>query len=93
MTNTVINPTPVANLEYRGLIADKDTFPTWDRASANEFGRLTQGAGGHIESSNTIYFIPRSVVPPNKTVTYGRFVVDVRPKKEEVHRVQLPARG
>jgi hypothetical protein len=25
---------------------------------------------------------PRSAVPPNKTVTYGRFVVDVRPNTE-----------
>jgi hypothetical protein len=77
MANAVIHPTMGANMEYRGLIADKETFPTWDRATANEFGRLAQGVGGCIEGSNTIYFIPRSAVPPNKTVMYGRFVVDV----------------
>jgi hypothetical protein len=32
-------------------------------------------------------------VPPNKTVTYGRFVVDVRSKKEEINRVRLTAGG
>jgi hypothetical protein len=56
-------------------------------------GRLSQGIGGCIEVSNTIYFIPRSAVPPNKTVTCGRFVVDVRPNKEEVHRVRLTVGG
>jgi hypothetical protein len=93
MTNAVIRPTMGANMECRGLITDKETFPTWDRAAANEFGRLAQGVGGRIEGSNTIYFIPRSAVPPNKTVTYGRFVVDVRPNKEEVHRVRLTVGG
>jgi hypothetical protein len=82
MEAAVIHPTTGANMEYRGLITDKETFPTWDRAAASEFGRLAQGVGGHINSSNTIYFIPRSAVPPNKTVTYGRFVVDVRPNKK-----------
>jgi hypothetical protein len=71
MENAVIHPTIGANMEYRGLIADKETFPTWDRAAANEFGRLAQGFGGCIEGSNNIYLIPRSAVTPNKTVTYG----------------------
>jgi hypothetical protein len=55
--------------------------------------KIAQGVGGRIEGSNTIYFIPRSAVPRNKTVTYGRFVVDVRPNKEEVHRVRLTVGG
>jgi hypothetical protein len=93
MENAVIHPTTGANMEYRGLIADKETFPTWDRAAANEFGRLAQGVGGRIEGSNNIYFSPRSAVPPNKTVIYGRFVVDVRPNKEEIHRVRLTIGG
>jgi hypothetical protein len=33
--------------------------------------------------------VSRSAVPRNKTVTYGRFVVDVRPNKEDLHRVRL----
>jgi hypothetical protein len=93
MANAVIHPTTGADVEYRGLIADKETFPTWDRAAENEFGRLDQGVGGRIEGSNTIYFIPRSAVPPNKTVTYGRFVVEMRPNKEEIHRVRLTVGG
>jgi hypothetical protein len=93
MANAVIHPTTGANMEYRGLIADKETFPTWDRATANEFGLLAQCVGGRIEGSNTIYFIPRSAVPPNKTFAYGRFVVDVRPNKQEIHRVRLAVGG
>jgi hypothetical protein len=38
------------------------------------------GVGG-IEGSNTIFFIPRQAIPKGKIVTYGRFVVDIRPKK------------
>jgi hypothetical protein len=60
MANAVIHPTTGANMEYRGLVFDEETFPIWDRAAANEFGRLAQGVGGRIEGSNTIYFIPRS---------------------------------
>jgi hypothetical protein len=87
MANVVSHPTTGASMEYRGLLADTDMFPTWDRAVVREFGRLTQGVGGSIEGSNTICFIPRASVTKAKTVTYGRFVVDVRPNKEEVHCV------
>jgi hypothetical protein len=66
MANAVIHPTTGESMEYIGLIADNETFPTWDRAAANEFGRLVPGVGGRIEGSNTIYFMPRSAVPPNK---------------------------
>jgi hypothetical protein len=43
MANAVIHPTTGANMEYRGLISDEETFPIWDRAATNEFGRLAQG--------------------------------------------------
>jgi hypothetical protein len=80
-------------MEYRGLISDEETFPIWDRAAANKVGHLVQGVSGRIEGSNIIYFIPRSAVPSNKTVTYGRFVVYIRPNKEEFHRVRLTVDG
>jgi hypothetical protein len=93
MVNSVIHPTTGAKMDYRGLISDEETFPIWDRAAANECGRLVQGVDGRIEGSITIYVIPRSAVPQLKTVTYGRFVVDVQPNKEEVHRVRLTVGG
>jgi hypothetical protein len=93
MVNAFIHPTTGVSMEYRGLLADNETFPTWDRATANEFGRLAQGGGGRIEGSNTIFFIPRSSIIKGKTVIYGRFVVDVQSNKEEVNRVRLAVGG
>jgi hypothetical protein len=89
MANSVINEDTGASLEYRHLINDASTFTIWNQAAANEFGRLAQGLGNRIEGSNTIFFIPRQAVPKSKIVTYGRFVVDIRPNKSEVHRVRL----
>jgi hypothetical protein len=40
MANAVINEETGASLEYRHLINDTSTFPIWNKAAANEFGRL-----------------------------------------------------
>jgi hypothetical protein len=77
MVNDVINQDTGASLEYRQLVQDETTFPVWNKAAENEFGRLDQGAGGIIELSNTIFFIPCQAMPKGKIVTYGRFVVDI----------------
>jgi hypothetical protein len=89
MANAVINQDTGASLEYHHLIQDGTTFPIWNKAAANDFGRLAQGVGGRIEGSNTIFFIPRQAVPKGKIVTYGCFVVDICPNKTETHRVRL----
>jgi hypothetical protein len=88
MSNSVINEDTGASVEYRHLIQDDSTFPVWNKEAANEFGRLAQGVGGRIEGSNTIFFIPRQAVPKEKIITYGRFVVDIRPNTSETHRVR-----
>jgi hypothetical protein len=93
MANSVINEDTGASLEYHHLIKDTSTFTIWNKAAANEFGRLAQGAGDRIEGSKTIFFIPRQAVPKGKIVTYGRFVVDIRPNKSEIHRVRLTVGG
>jgi hypothetical protein len=93
MANSVINEDTGASLEYRHLIKDANTFTVWNKAAANEFGRLAQGVGDRIEGSNTIFFIPRQAVPKGKIITYSRFVVDIRPNKSEIHRVRLTAGG
>jgi hypothetical protein len=94
MVNVVINQDTSVSLEYRHLIQDEGTFPVWNKAEANEFGRLAQGVGGRIEGSNTIFFIPRQAVPKGKNDTsYGTFVVDIRPNKTETHRVCLTVGG
>jgi hypothetical protein len=81
IANSIINEDTGASLEYRHLIKDDSTFTVWNKAAVNEFGRLAQGVGDRIEGSNTVFFIPRQAVPTGKIITYGRFVVDIRPKK------------
>jgi hypothetical protein len=93
MSNSVINEETGASLEYRHLINDASTFTIWNEAAANEFGRFAQGAGNRIDGSNTIFFIPRQAVPKGFFFTYGRFVVDIRPNKSDVHRVRLTVGG
>jgi hypothetical protein len=93
MANAVINEDTGASLEYRHLIQDETAFHIWNKAAANECGRLTQGVGGRIEGSNAILFIPRNAVPKGKVITYGRFMVDIRPNKTETHRVRLTVGG
>jgi hypothetical protein len=93
MANAVINEDTGASLEYRHLIQDETTFPVWNKAAANEFGRLAQAFGGRIEGSNIIFFIPVNTVPNGKVITYGRFVVDICPNKSETHRVRLTVGG
>jgi hypothetical protein len=81
------------SLEYHHLIQDETNFPVWNKAAANEFGRLAQGVGGRIEGSSTIFVIPRQAVPKGKIVTYGRFVVDIHPNKTEPRRLRLAVGG
>jgi hypothetical protein len=46
MANAVINQDTGARLEYRQLIKDETTFPVWNKAVENDFGRQAQGVGG-----------------------------------------------
>jgi hypothetical protein len=66
MTNAVINEEAGASLEYRHFIQDETTFPVWNKAAANEFVRLAQGAGGRIEGSNTIFLSHTMQYPKEK---------------------------
>jgi hypothetical protein len=93
MVNVVINQDTGASLDYRHLIQDETTFPVWNKSATNQFGSLAQGIGGRIEGSNKIFFIPLKAVPKGKIITYGRFVVEIRPKKTETHRVRLHVGG
>jgi hypothetical protein len=45
--------------------------------------------GGGIEGSNAIFFIPRQALPKEEIVTYGRFVVNIRPNKTETHQLTV----
>jgi hypothetical protein len=67
MANSVINEDTGARLEYRHLINYASTFTIWNEAAANEFGRLAQGVGNHIDGSNTIFVIPRQAEGSSST--------------------------
>jgi hypothetical protein len=67
----------------------------WSESSANEFGQLAQGVGGRVTGTNTIFFIQKDHVPieRRKDVTYGIFVCELKPNKEEKYCTQLTAGG
>jgi hypothetical protein len=66
MANAVINQDTGVILEYCHFIQDETNFPAWNKAAANEFGRLAQGVGRRIEGPNTVFLIPRQSVPKGK---------------------------
>jgi hypothetical protein len=79
-------------LEYRQLLQRPDLKPIWEKAFANELGRLAQGVRD-IKGTDTIVFIHASEIPRERTVTYGRLVCDIRHQKAEQHRVRLTVGG
>ena len=58
----------------------------------NEFGQLTQG-NGHVQGTDTIFFIRKDEVPTDRIVTYARFVCDYRPPKSEPERTRMTVGG
>ncbi len=63
--------------------------------AANEFGRLTQGVGGRVKVTNTIFFICKDQLPKDrmKDVRYGSFICDIKQNKTETHQTRLTAGG
>ena len=56
--------------EYRHLIKVPER-EIWERSFANELGQLDQGIRW-VNGTNTVMFIPKSQVPKDKNVTYGK---------------------
>jgi hypothetical protein len=72
----------------------------WDRGQANEWGRLLEHGVGlnrphneRIEGSKTLFFVRKHNIPTNRKVSYANMVCDIRPQKEETHRVRITAGG
>ena len=82
-------------LEYRQLLRHPKYKDIWNRAAANEFGRLAQGVGGRVKATNTIEFIHKHEIPQDrcKDVTYISFVSSVRTEKEDQNRVRATMGG
>lgn len=93
--NTVTHPITGVQYEYRHFSTGKvlGQCPLiWKRAFANELGRLSQGIRD-IKGINTNVFIPFEDIPMHKTPTYNRIVSDIKPRKQEVERIQLTVGG
>jgi hypothetical protein len=73
LLNAIVDPTTGQLMEFRHLIADPTTRPTWMNAAANEFGRLMAGLPRGIKGTNTMSFIRKDEVPKDRVVTYARF--------------------
>ncbi len=81
-------------LNYWQLIHDPKHSKLWLKLlSANEFGRLAQRVGRQVKGTNTIFFIHKDQVPKDraKDVTYGSFICNMKPNKEEWEHTQLTA--
>ena len=50
----------------------------WQCSLSNEWERLAQGNDYNIKGTNTIVFIPKLQVPPDKQVTYTTMVCNFR---------------
>jgi hypothetical protein len=82
-------------LNYRQPIRDTKHKEIWSTSAANKFGCLSQGVGGRVKGTNTIFFIRKAQVPKDriKDVTYGSYGCEIKLNKEEKHCMQLTARG
>ena len=94
----VIHPTTGVSIDnYKTLIQDEHLRSTWMRAFGKEFGNLAQGDDlTATPGTNTIYVLTHAhirKIPPDRTVTYARIVVDYRPQKSDPNRVRLTAGG
>ena len=70
-------------LSIDALLKGEHGETRWNPALSNEWGRLAQGNYNGVKSTDTIDFIPFTLVPKDKKTTYASFVCDHRPLKDE----------
>jgi hypothetical protein len=56
----------LSSIRPLAVIKDGATFPVWNKAAANEFGRLAQDVGGIIEGSNTTFLSHANQCPKER---------------------------
>ena len=79
-------------MKLRQLLKSKKHRQIWTKSLSNEYGRLAQG-NDRVDGTDTIFFIHYHEMPKDRRATYANFVVDIRPEKEEKHRVRLTVGG
>ena len=67
--------------ECRHLIKGPDR-KIWEISFANELGQLAQGIR-EVKGTNTVMFVPKSKVPKDKKIIYGKIVCEMKQEKEE----------
>jgi hypothetical protein len=88
-------------LEYRHLInyPDPKVWKQWQISSTNEFWRTMQGVRKNrpeedrIKGTDTMHLIKKCNLQKGKTITYARFVSEIRLQKAEIHRTRLTGGG
>ena len=83
--------------KYKKLIAIPEFTETWETAFGKEFGNQAQGDNKTGEKgTNTLFVMDHEQIaniPKDRTVTYGRIVIDYRPQKSDPNRVRITAGG
>jgi hypothetical protein len=93
MINAIVDRTIAQLLEFRHIIADPKTRPTWMTPAANESSQLMDGLSRGNEGTNTMSFIRKTQVPKDRMVTYARFCCDYRPQKSERYQCRITVGG
>ena len=93
--NAVLDEETGELLEYRHLIKHPILKERWGFSFGNEIGRLAQGMPGRNTGTNSIFFIRKSDIPPErwKDIAFSRIVCNVRPQKSKVNRTRLTYGG
>ena len=95
--NAVLHPTSGKPMSYDQLIKDPITKDIWTRATmTTELARLAQGLKDVTVGTNTVFYLTHAEIkniPEDRTVTYGRIVVDYRPQKKDPNRVRITVGG
>ena len=89
MAGAVLDSQTGELLEYRHLVKNPIYREVWGTAMGKEVGRLAQGLPGVVEGTDTLEFISKDEIPPDrwKDVTYARIVCNYRPEKADPNRV------
>ena len=66
LANLVLDIGTVRMIEYRNLIRYPKYKYAWNIYAANEFLRLSQGVGGRVKVTDTIYFLNERDVPQDR---------------------------
>ena len=91
--NAVLDESTGKQLEYRHLLktSAKDR---WEDACSKEFARICNGrTKDDTPGSNTVEWIHRHQVPPDKRPTYLRVCANYRPQKADPYRVRCTIGG